>query len=236
MKLAWFAGHFLVVLSSLLYLTSFKQSRTKTLSYRLVFLGSLDSFGIVIYQTTSLLKGQNQKLSIKALSRNDDIHYLLYSFIWLLLPTKNLLAIIPLFSFSLFHVLNYFATDLLPAFQINGSLNEKIINFTRHNHDSSRRISANVELLLLIQLFFKALFFVKYSWISLLGYLLFIKLKTETSIFTKAVLKNWEVRVDGVVSAPNIPPVVKTQWLNIKNALKQADRISISREIDQKTS
>lgn len=221
--------------NTILYLLSYKSGGWLNKSwYTLIFVGAIDTFGIVLYENLAKYKTTTGSLSYGALLQDDNVHYLYDGLIWLFLPRRTL-AIAPFFFFAIFHVLSFSATEILPALSVSNSLYSKVSNFAKIHHERSRRLAANFELLLLIQLIFRALFWKKGSWISLILYSLFIKLKTERSVFTRNALKNWEVRIDGIVSAQNVPPVIKSQWVSVKRGLKSIGSYSLIKEADEKT-
>ncbi|CAM9024000.1 unnamed protein product [Wickerhamomyces anomalus] len=234
-RTAWFVGNVVVVFNTILYLLSYKSGGWLNLTwYKFVFIGALDTFGIVLYENLSKYKTTTGSLSYGLLLQDDNVHYLYDGLIWLILPRRTL-ATAPFLFFSIFHVLSFSATEILPALNVSSALNAKVSNFAKIHHERSRRLAANFELLLLIQLIFRALFWRKGSWISLILYSLFIKIKTERSVFTRSTLKNWEVRIDGLVSAQNVPPVVKAQWGSFKRGLKSIGSFSLVREAEEKT-
>lgn len=235
MRFAWFFSNVVVVNSSLLYLSTFVLSLGyRALWYRCALLGAFATFAIVVYQNVGSYKSATGGFKVRAMLSDDNVHYLYDSLIWLFLPC-HLLAIVPFLSFSVFHVLNFTSTDLLPALSVSPTISTKIQDFTKQYHELSRREAAVSELLLLIQLFFGAIFFRKWSWVSLVAYGVFIKVKSEGSVFTRHALKRWEVRIDGIVSSQSVPPLVKTQWGNFKRVFKAFDKYSLIRNVETKT-
>lgn len=234
-RAGWFVSNLVTVVNSLLYIFSWKyKGALKAVWYRSTLLGALATFSIVVYQNVASYKTATGSINYRAFLSDDNVHYLYDALIWLVLPA-HLLAIIPFLSFSFFHVLNFASTDLLPAVGVGSLVSSKIQHFTKQYHELSRREAAGSELLLLLQLVFEALFFRKWSWISLLAYAVFIKVKSEGSLFTRNALKSWEVRIDGVVSNEKVPPALKAQWGNFKRAFKTLDRLSLIRTVEKKT-
>ncbi|CEP24312.1 hypothetical protein BN1211_5110 [Cyberlindnera jadinii] len=231
---AWFLSNLVVVTNSLLYLIFLRYfGFFKSVWYRSAFIGAIGTFGIVVYQSFFANK-KSTSLSVRQLLSDDNVHYLYDALIWLFLPT-HFLALIPFLSFSFFHVLNFTSSDLLPALKLAPGLATKIQNFSQQYHEFSRREAAAAELLLLIQLVFQALFFRKWSWITLIAYAIFIKVKSEGSVFTRHVLKTWEVRIDGLVSNQQVPPAVKQQWNNFKRLFKTLDNYSLIHKVEGTT-
>ncbi|ONH66816.1 Pore membrane protein of 33 kDa [Cyberlindnera fabianii] len=231
-RFAWFVSNVITVWHGFLYLQPlFGGARLNSIWYRISLLGAFATFALVIYQNLKTYKTASGKWSVRAFLQDDNVHYLYDSLIWLIFP-KHLLALIPFIVFSLFHVLTFIGNEVLPTLGVASGLAKKITSFTVQNHELSRRVAASSELLLLVVLIFKSILFYKWSWISLIAYSIFIKVKSEGSIFTRHVLKDWEVRIDGLVSNQSVPPVVKTYWGSFKRALKSADKFSIIKKVE----
>ncbi|KAH3681427.1 hypothetical protein WICPIJ_007584 [Wickerhamomyces pijperi] len=224
----WFLGNLLTLISGLLYFFTFFSS-SNVIWYKLSFLGACLSFGGVIHQTKVLqaVNGGVSRAGVGKVLGNDNVHYLYCALLWLIIPFKTTtLSLVPFVSFSTFHVLNFLATDVLSLFEPNSKMNEYGVSLKkvcRDYHELPRKTSAFAEILTLFYLILNALFWRRWSWVMLSGYVVFIKLKSESSVFTKIELKNWEVRIDGIVSGANnknVPPMVRNAWLKLKNAIK----------------
>lgn len=243
LRTAWFCGNVLTSFASVMYfLTFFKHGGnvlSNTLWYKLVFVGAIMSFGVVIHQTKVLPWGHehssssspsSSKINVMNVLGNDNVHYLYCAMLWLMIPFKvTTLAIIPFFAFSVFHVVNFTGNEILPLFesqklvQFGGKLKQLCLSY----HELPREASASSEILTLFYLLANAIFWSRYSWLMLGLYSVFIKLKSESSVFTKTELKSWEVRVDGIVSSQNVPPMMKQYWGQLKVAIKSLNKWKI---------
>lgn len=152
--------------------------------------------------------------------RDDNFQYTFDAIIWFFAP-KTTLSLSPFLIFAVFHVLGYVKNLILPAlnYPSTSPLLLKISSFIKNNNDRSLYYSANLELVLLAWLVVKALLFRKRSWILLGLYTIFIKLRQEKSAYTRAALKAYEVRIDGLLSDPRLPPNVKQYWAKLKSVL-----------------
>ncbi|GMM35130.1 nucleoporin [Saccharomycopsis crataegensis] len=212
----WFVGHIVTFFSSVLYLLTFRSGGlANTLFFRLAYLGVIESFGIILYQS---YKGRQPTLQL--LFGDDNAQYTFDALLWFFAPV-NTLSLAPFVIFSLFHSLTYIRNQILPALNYSQTTSTlgKISTLITNNNDSSLVLVANLEFFLLVVLIFKALFFMKRSWIILVGYTLFMKLRYEKSVYTKAVLKAYEVRIDGVFSDSRLPPNAKQYWAKLKAVL-----------------
>lgn len=235
LRFAWFLGNLGVVFSALFYVLKFRSNGWfKFILYKSIFVDALVAFGIVLYQNRAAFYSNKGSFQIRSVLQDDNTHYFYNASIWLLLPKQSSLSIVSYVSFSTFHVLTFLSNLLFPALNLPERINGPIIKFTKEHHELSRLIAANSELLLLIVLIFRSFLFKKYSWISLGLFAVFIKVKIEGSIFTKSILKNWEVRVDGLVSSPKVPPAVKSTWVSFKRVLKNINKVSIIKQVEAK--
>lgn len=233
LRFAWFVGNLISVIATIVYGASYRSAHVvNRVFYRFIFLGALDTFGIVVYQKRDMISTDNNGISFFAVLEIEDFHYFYSALTWLCCPVEYTLAIVPFFAFSVFHAASFIANDVLHTLGMFHGLSRILKNFAGQYHESSKRIAAGSELMLFAFLILKAIFFRKWAWITLLMFSIFIKLKTETSIYTKSILKNWEVRVDGLVSGETIPPFVKVGWVNFKKIVKQVDQVSIVSRID----
>ncbi|KAL3231762.1 Pore membrane protein of 33 kDa [Nakaseomyces bracarensis] len=221
LQFSWFAGHFIVVLSSLLYLFKFSETL-----YRFAYVGVLASFGIITYQ-----QGLHQKVSL-ALLTNENILYFALALLWFFTPRFSM-SLVPYLMFSVFHVLVYMKTTLLPQV-FNQTLEQKskaVVFIDRFVLDYNERCMywvSTTELIILVLLIIRALCFLTRSWIVLVFYILFIKIKYETSKYMKAAFSQWRVRMDGVISHPGVPPQVKAIYNQFKTQLINLSKVTIT--------
>lgn len=237
LQFAWFAGHSLVLLCAFFYLFGFRQ-----IFYRLAYVGVLHSFGIITYQQYYLNSQTSpsndssasslSKLSIYTLLNDENVLYFALSLMWFITPVFTL-SLIPYLLFSLFHVLRYLQNNLLPTVfgltKENNNLVKLIDNFTQTYNEKGMYWVGTAEIFTLVVLLFRALLWYQSSWIILLTYSLFIKMRYENSKYTKAAFAQWRVRLDGIISHPSIPPVVKGAYNTIKTKLIELSRYQLTK-------
>ncbi|KAK5960019.1 nucleoporin POM33 PWA37_002505 [Arxiozyma heterogenica] len=223
----WFSGHFLVtLLSPACFLTG------NTFLYRLIYVAVLESFGIILYQHYYLKNNSSFNLDSikKSLLNDENFYYFILAQIWLFMPA-NKLSILPYFIFSLFHGLRYLQTVFLPqVFQLDQSNPwiVKIQSFVKNYNERCLYWVASVELVILIQVIFKALLWYERSWICLIIYSIFLKIRYENSKYLTSVFSQWRVRMDGIISHPSIPPTVKKFYNTLKLNLIQLSKYQIT--------
>lgn len=228
LQFAWFSGHVVVLLTSLFYFVSFRsKSQFHNGLYRLTYLGVLESFSIIIYQQH--FKAKNQTLSIKALAQDENVMYFAIALLWLLTP-RFTLTMIPFIIFSTFHFLTYMKSVLLPQVLQWNDENRYvalITKFIRENNDKSMVWSGSAELLCLIAVIFRALLWYPKSWLVLIIYSTFIKVRYEKSAYMRNCVKKWEVRADGIVSSPSLPSSLKSGYVKFKETIKQLNKYKL---------
>ncbi|CAI1563959.1 hypothetical protein SEUBUCD646_0L00450 [Saccharomyces eubayanus] len=238
LQFAWFTGHSVVLISTILYL--FKMSEVY---YRLVYLGVIESFGIIIYQQFftrneplqtpgAAATKASMKSRISGLLKSEDVLYLILAVFWLFTPRFSF-SLIPFFAFAVFHVLIYVEKVILPkVFHLSSKESSGILRFidkfvVQYN-DLCMHWVGTAELLIFILILFRAILCFQRSWIMLAVYAAFIKLRYENSKYMKAAFAQWRVRMDGIISHPSVPPYVKRAYNAVKMSLVRVSQIRLS--------
>ncbi|KAH3670647.1 hypothetical protein OGAPHI_001162 [Ogataea philodendri] len=221
-QFVWFTGHVSTLLFSLVYFLTFRsKGKAHRLSYNLIFVAVIESFGIIIHQgyKTGTLKVNNPK----ALLADDNVQYTLIASALLLVLPRISLAIFPFGFFSFFHSINYFRGAILPKLGLKNEagLSNKLGAFVKNYNDLSMYYAANFEIATFVYIVFKALIWSRGFWIALVVYGAFIKFRYEKSIFTRTCFKKIEVRADGLFSHPSVSPQIKQYWINAKSVIKK---------------
>ncbi|CAL9728002.1 pore membrane protein of 33 kDa [Monosporozyma unispora] len=226
LQFIWFSGHLVVVLSTPLYLLTFSD-----FLYRAIYVAVLESFGIILYQQYYLKTHSINIQAIKSSLFNDEnFFYFILASIWLFMPQSSI-TVLPYFIFSLFHGLRYLESVFLPKVFLLNETNSWIIRIKNFSKDYNERCMywvASIELLILVQSIFKALFWYKNSWIGLIIYSIFIKVRYENSKYLTSVFSQWRVRLDGIISHPSIPPAVKRTYNTLKLKLIQISKYQVT--------
>lgn len=212
-------GHVLALAGAIFYsLFSLKVFRSPSFPrfwYREAYVAIIVTFAIILQKTY-----RAKPASAPELLRDDNVHYLMVAVLWLF--SKPFFGTLPPFIiFSLFHVLTYVRSFLLPALGhgAQSPLSANIGSFVNTYNDRFMMLAAHCEFLLFLKIFLNFLTFRKGTLIPFLVYFVFIKLRFDSSIFTRSAVKTYEVRVDGIVSNPSCPVAVKNAWLSFKHTL-----------------
>lgn len=230
LQFAWFVGHVTTLVASIFCFMSLNR-----VLYRIAWFGVIESFGIITYQhyASKTISNAGQKgLTPQALLQNGDVLYFLLALLWFVTPQFTL-ALVPYAFFSLFHVLIYFKGILLPEiFGLNAE-NSKVVtlisNFVRNFNERCMYWVGSIELNMFLLLVLRALLWYPRSWIVLVAYTLFVKIRFENSKYMQATFAQWRVRFDGAMSHPSIPPVLKRVYGKIKSLLIQISQFRLSK-------
>ncbi|ODQ79533.1 hypothetical protein BABINDRAFT_161925 [Babjeviella inositovora NRRL Y-12698] len=239
----WFLGHVATVTFSVLHsLTSlFKAaySPTPLRFYRWALVAIIFSYLIVLRQSYKNKKSLpfqllvNRDFLLHDFLKNDNVQYLLFALSLLLFttnanPNRGPIplqgALYSFTIFSTFHALNYFNNNLNKS---NARLLDWIKNFQAQFSEKSHYICATAEAMILLQMITivpRTLILLVFRWqvlnaakhlIVVLSYVVFIKLRYEQNAVTKTVIDGYVLKVDTLLSAPQlavIPVQVKNFW------------------------
>ena len=209
----------------------FKSPVSPKFWYREAYCAIIATFGIILNQTY-----KSKRLNPLNVMRDDNVHYILIATLWLF-SNPDFTTLIPFLVFAIFHVLTYARQYLLPALGHgpDSLLSLQISNFVKTYNDMGMMLAANAEFFLLLKLGFQFLTFRKGTAFRFLIYLVFFKLRFDQSIFTKTVIKNFEMRIDTLLSHPSLPPVVKQMWISVKDLIRRGmEAISIPTAMPQR--
>ena len=146
------------------------------------------------------------------------------------------LALLPFTVYSVFHVMTYTRTNLIPTIQPQqqpagaspgakpktSPLADTIGRFVRQYYDSSMTLVAILEIALWFRILVSAILFTKGSWILLIVYTVFFRARAAQSSFVQNAISQVTARADALVSNQSTPPVVRSAWETLKNVIGQA--------------
>lgn len=230
LQFAWFVGHVITLVGSIICFASMGNR----FFYRVTWFGVLESFGIITYQhyyPKATPNAQNQ-MTPQALLQNSDVLYFALALVWFLTPTFTF-ALVPYATFSLFHVLIYCKSVLMPEVMNLTAENSKLVsmidNFVRNYNEKCMYWVGTIELGLEALLALRAMVFYTRSWIVLLAYSLFIKIRFENSKYMQAAFAQWRVRLDGIMSHPSVPLIFKRGYGKAKSMLISVSHFRLSK-------
>ncbi|KAJ6265055.1 hypothetical protein Dda_1210 [Drechslerella dactyloides] len=241
LQFGWFIGHLTLLLATLRYTISFIKFNTSTtaavVSYRLGFLACAITYGIVVYKAYRArirAAGANRvalQQHLMAMTGDENVQYLLMALIWLF-TSPIYLALLPFTIYSTFHFLTYLRTALIPtlmpppttgpppAKNSANMVSEVISKFVKSHYDTSMSIVANLELALWVRLLLGCLVFYN-SWILLIIYTAFLRIRVAQSPFVRQGLTTAEGYVDGLVADPRAPPALRNVWASAKDGVRR---------------
>jgi hypothetical protein len=234
-QFAWFVGHVLGFLGAVFYclfsLKVFKAPNFPKFWYKESYVAIIFTFGIILFQT---YKGK--RVTPDAILKDDNLHYLLVAGLWLF--TKPFVGTLPPFMvFSLFHILTYVRSYILPAlgYSATSTISSSIQSFVKNYNDRFMMLAASWEFGLVFVLFFRFLTFRPGTSFPFLLYVVFIKTRHDQSFYTRNTVKNWEVRMDSLVGHPSMPGGVKQVWVQFKDTIRRvSNMVSVKKAADKK--
>lgn len=179
--------------------------------------------------------------------------HLVMAFIWLF--SKQIpLAILPFSVYSVFHVATYTRSNLLPTLQpqpqaqqnqasgaaganavkAQSALSESIGRFVKDYYDMSMTLVAMLEIALWFRLLGSAILFQKGSWIQLIIYTIFFRVRHSQSNFVQHAITNLVARADAQLANQSTPPAVRQVWEQVKSTVRAgAEATDVNRFVRQ---
>ncbi|KAI0803072.1 hypothetical protein BC629DRAFT_1580985 [Irpex lacteus] len=226
----WAGGHFILLVSSLKYLTSSLLFRGPSpWWYKTSFLGALISYAIVCYKSLGGIQ-PNPAFIKRALLDENVQYFALALFWWTSKPVA--VALLPYAIFSLFHALSFTRSTLMPQFLPPGPpataggpptphpLAKKLQLWVKANYDTAMKAVAFIELAILARVLLGALLF-RNSILSPIIYAHFLRQRYYQSVFTRNAIQEVNRRVEAYVRAPGAHPVAVQVWDKLKFALEK---------------
>ncbi|EEB06418.1 eukaryotic protein [Schizosaccharomyces japonicus yFS275] len=233
-QFAWFIGQVTLLLYTTRYLARIILSRTfDSHLYHVALFGVVVAYVIVLYKTYApnfSFKNLTNRQYISRLLLDDNVQYLMLASSWLRGPAITL-ALLPYAIYGSFHVATYTRQTLLPTLvpqMLDGShpnspaarLSALLHAYVRQKFQFAMELVAAIETLLLLRLIFGALI-LRVSFLQLLSYVMFLRLRYINSAYTRTSLHNFTSRVDTLVANPKTPAFLKSVWTTIKSLVSK---------------
>ncbi|KAI9715934.1 MAG: hypothetical protein M1828_000522 [Chrysothrix sp. TS-e1954] len=251
LQFAWFVGHVTLLLCTLRYALSYitfnSYSRWARFSYRTAFVAAAATYGIVVFKAVRARQrqGKAQPGGAIGLAIDENVQYLGkfpgMALLWLF-SRQIPLAILPFAVYSTFHVATYTHTNLLPTLQPpsqgqtkqTSALADNIGRFVKEYYTASMTLVAVLEVLLWFRIVGSAILFQKGSWILLIFYTVFFRIRHSQSNFMQDATKQLTARADAAVANQNTPPAARNIWEQVKGGVRQAaDATDVNRFVHQ---
>jgi len=210
----WAGGHLVLLTSALRYIAAWVT--LKSISpwwYKVGLLGALVSYAIVCQK--SLGNPRPTVLFMKQALLDENFQYLIIALFWWS-STPVAIALLPYLIFSLFHVLTFFRTTVMPRFLGSTSaaggpqphpLSKKLQVWVKSNYDPAMKLVAFIELLIFVRVAFGALTF-RNSLLAPLVYGHFLRQRYYQSVFTRNAVSITDVWINNLVMRAGNPPTV----------------------------
>ncbi|BFZ56371.1 Transmembrane nucleoporin [Savitreella phatthalungensis] len=137
------------------------------------------------------------------------------------------LALVPYVIFSLFHVLTYLRTTILPAVDPkstseadNGTaamVSKRIGIWVKANYERAMQLAARVEVVLLGLRVVLGLVIRSTTLTTLLVYVGFLRYRFATSPFVRQQFSQVNLVVDHTLADPRVPPAARDAWRTFTN-------------------
>lgn len=246
LQFSWFMGHLTLLLCTIYYTITIVRFNANSgialFSYRLAFMSAAVTYGIVVFKAyrAKMQRGQTGNPQQQALSLlgDENVQYLIMAFIWLY--SKAIwFALLPFAVYSTFHFLSYLRTNVIPTFvpppqapaatptspgsrpTVQHPISEFISRFVKQNYDTSMHLVSNLEIFLWVRLFLGAIVF-KNSWVLLVIYTLFLRIRYAQSQFVRQAFQGSERKGDALVNDARVPDNVRNVWKAGKDAVRKA--------------
>ncbi|KAL1624306.1 Transmembrane nucleoporin [Neofusicoccum ribis] len=237
LQFAWFGGHLTLLFCTLRYslswLTFNYYSRMARFSYRLAFVAAAVTYGIVVYKAYRARVRAGKQGGALSMIADENVQYLIMALIWLSNSLQIPLALCPFAVYSVFHVLTYTRTNLLPVLQPQppaaegakpnqSALSNTIGRFVKEYYDTSMTLVAVLEIALWFRVLGSALIFSRGSWFLLVFYTAFFRARISQSTFVQSAIHQLTARADALVQQQSTPPQARQAWETVKGISKQA--------------
>ena len=154
------------------------------------------------------------------------------------------LALLPFAVYSVFHVATYTRQNLLPVLQpppagsgstaSSSNLANSIAHFVKTYYDTSMSLVAILEIALWFRILLSAITFQKGSWILLILYTVFFRVRHSNSSFVQSAVSQLTARADQHLANQSMHPTVRNGWEQVKNGVrKAADATDVNRLVRQ---
>jgi len=230
---AWAGGHILLLAASLRYLLSWitLKSVAYVFWYRLAFSGALASYAIVVYKSL----GAPQSGYLRKALADENFQYFALALYWFM-SRPMALALVPYATFSLFHVLTFARTNLLPMVfppsstqaerNAQSPIAKSLHAWVKANYDPAMRCVAWTELVILVRVIIGAVVAmlpyvrrlpIKTSVLTPLIFIHFLRLRYYHSSFTRQVVQASDVMLAKRLSTPNVDPRAKKVYETVRS-------------------
>ncbi|EPY52519.1 eukaryotic protein [Schizosaccharomyces cryophilus OY26] len=237
----WFLGQFSVALFSSIYtlqVVPFRQG--SSFIFKNAIAGAILAYSIVLYKVYSPNIASRSSWNVHFLRRlmTDDNALYFFLALSLLINRPVLFALAPYAIYATFHISTYMRSNLLPVLSpsITSStepknqlykLSQLLNKYTRTQFQPAMKLVANIETFLFFRYFF-GFFLRKNTFSQFIFYAFFLRMRYNSSHFTRASIRDIGLRMDRVVADNRIPPQVRNAWFQLKHYLSRFGNVPVA--------
>ncbi|KAK9728456.1 Transmembrane nucleoporin [Basidiobolus ranarum] len=234
-RFAWWFGHVIVTISSLVYLLKrpFSYDNSKPWYY-IAYLGALLSYGITLWKTHGI--PQINGSLVQKIIGDENAQYFIMAIIWLL-SSPVFITLIPFGVYSSFHVVDFIRTAILPTFvpsvaqppvpgqprSIFQQASDTIKRFKDVYYEKCMGIISYIEVLGVMSIILTEALTFNISPLAVLFYGNFLRLRYATSPHIRNVFGELRNRMDKWMlpptANPKIPAFVGNGYTVIRDGL-----------------
>ncbi|KAJ3015301.1 hypothetical protein HKX48_004673 [Thoreauomyces humboldtii] len=217
----WALGHLATLLGAAWYLVM-RSSPSGPSSYAKAYYGTLLSYGVILYKSHGTPRADQQFL--QSVIGDENFWYFALAINWVF--SKPLLAtLIPYTVFSLFHFLNYFRSEILPAllppaqFPVTLKANDAILRFIKNYQSRALAQVGAAEIWVIFPTLIIGIFMRWSSFMAPILYFRFMSFRYMTSPVTRQAVADLRVRADALASNPKLPPIVLKSYQAVRDMI-----------------
>ena len=174
---------------------------------------------------------------------DENVQYLVIAMYWCYVKPIAI-TLVPFVTFSLFHLLTFTRTTILPAgcmvpsglrepgIAAGGSASKMIQSWVKDNYDRAMRFVAYTELAIFARVLVGALL-LRNSLIAPLLFAHFLRLRFYMSSFTRAAFQHVRGELDSLTQKPSCPPAVRQGYLMLTDLVSRYAMTVLSINRDQ---
>lgn len=207
--------------------------------YTATYLGAIISYCVVVYKSFGV--PQLNKPYIQRALMDENVQYLFLAIYWFM-SKPIFVTLIPFVTFSLFHVLTFFRTTVIPMVFPSASpapgasqtgsapaaqpasapakLAKFVQSWVKANYDPAMRFVAYAEVAIFVRVLLGAVAF-RNSLMAPLFYAHFLRLRFYMSSFTRAAFQHVKSVLDGYTQHQSCPPVVRKAYLTLTDLISR---------------
>ncbi|CAG8680795.1 5249_t:CDS:2, partial [Acaulospora morrowiae] len=242
-QFTWWIGHCVVLFCSFFYFyywITFRNAE-RTSYYYTAYLGAMLSYGVVVYKTFGTPHPSWKYF--QKIHKDENVFYLGLSVLWFL-NAPVIVTLLPYATFSLFHSITYFRTNILPTFfppshqpysgsqssstsspyeQWANNMSRFIMTWVQRHYDQAMRTVSFFEVVVITLMLIWNILMFRLSFYTLIIYFFFLRMRYHMNQFSRQAFIELGQFLDGWLVPPsasaNIPSYVTKAYLQAKSAV-----------------